>query len=344
MDDSYTYKISATHIIIATGSKTAKLPIPGLDKSAILDSTSILDMVELPKSLTIIGGGVIGMEFAFIYANFGVKVNVVEYLDKILVNLDDDLIERIEHAAKEKNISLYTGAKVKEIKESVQNEMITVFEEEGQEKYIISEKILAAVGRIPNIDGLNVENINIRLNENGKGIMVNDKMQTNVEHIYAIGDVNNKIQLAHAASNQGMIAIDAIIGKNRSLKELSLVPSVIFTTPEVAMVGKTEKQLKKDNHTYKVSKFPYATNGKALSMSKTEGFIKLIYDDTEEKLCGAAIVGEDASNLISSLCIAVQNNLTVEQLSDVIYPHPTLGEMLQEAALGLTIGAIHSHE
>ena len=337
------YKIEAKNIIVATGSKISKINIKGIDLPFVLNSKSALDNKNLPKSITIIGGGVIGMEFAFIYSNFGVKVNVVEYMDRLLTMVDDDISEEIKNIAKLNGINIYTSSKVTKIEESENGDAIVFFENEGKEKYLISENVLVAIGREPNMDGLNIEKTSIELNERGKGIKVDNTLKTNVPGIYAIGDVNNKMQLAHVASHQGIIAVDNILSEDKEMK-YDCVPNVIFTAPEIASVGLTERECMEKKINIKVSKFPFSANGKALTMGESRGFIKIIKDTYNNKIVGASLIGADASSLISTLTVIIKNNIKDEEIADTIFAHPTTGEVIHEAALGLSIGAIHYHE
>ncbi|WWU65985.1 dihydrolipoyl dehydrogenase [Clostridium baratii] len=337
------YKIEAKNIIVATGSKISKINIKGIDLPFVLNSKSALDNKNLPKSITIIGGGVIGMEFAFIYSNFGVKVNVVEYMDRLLTMVDDDISEEIENIARLNGINIYTSSKVTKIEESENGDAIVFFENEGKEKYLISENVLVAIGREPNMDGLNIEKAGIELNERGKGIKVDNTLKTNVPGIYAVGDVNNKMQLAHVASHQGIIAVDNILSEDKEMK-YDCVPNVIFTAPEIASVGLTERECIEKKINIKVSKFPFSANGKALTMGERRGFIKIIKDMDNNKIVGASLIGADASSLISTLTVIIKNNIKDKDIADTIFAHPTTGEVIHEAALGLSIGALHYHE
>ena len=337
------YKIEAKNIIVATGSKISKINIKGIDLPFVLNSTSALDNKNLPKSITIIGGGVIGMEFAFIYSNFGVKVNVVEYMDRLLTMVDDDISEEIKNIAKDNGINIYTSSKVTKIEEAENKDAIVFFENEGKEKYLISENVLVAIGREPNMDGLDIEKTSIELNNRGRGIKVDDTLKTNVPNIYAIGDVNNKMQLAHVASHQGIVAVDNILSKDKKMK-YDCVPNVIFTAPEIASVGLTERECIENKINTKISKFPFSANGKALTMGESRGFIKIIKDIDNNKIVGASLIGVDASSLISTLTVIIKNNIKDEDIIDTIFAHPTTGEVIHEAALGLSIGAIHYHE
>lgn len=332
--------ITTNNIIIATGSKTAKLPIPGSDIPNVIDSTTALELEELPKKLVIIGGGVIGMEFAFIYANFGVDVTVIEYLDEILTACDKDIIEEISKIATNMGIKLYTGSRVKEIIKSEDQQCIVAFDENEETKYLTADKVLMAVGREPFYQELGLEELNIELNDKGKGIKVNDKMLTNIPHIYAIGDVTNKIQLAHVASHQGIIAVQNILGIN-SVMDYSVIPSAIFTEPEIATVGINEKYADQANIAINVGKFPFAANGKAQTYGETRGFVKLIQEKESGKIIGGSIIGPHATDLLGEITLAIKNNLTAEQIMETIHAHPTTAESIHEAALSLEGGALH---
>lgn len=333
------YNINFKDCIIATGSNVTIPNIPGIKSENILTSTEALDNEMLPDNITIVGGGVIGLEFAFMYRNLGVNVNVIEFSDNLLASLDGDISEYIFKVAKEKGIEVYLNSKVTKFNDTTDNKVIITFEEKGEEHYCVSDKVLVAIGRDPNLMGLGLENTSIEINNETKGIKVDSFMRTNVDHIYAVGDVNNLIQLAHAASNQGLIAVDCILGNKRSF-DIKKVPSVIFTSPEIAVVGYSEKDAKNENIEYSIGKFNYESNGKALTMGETEGYIKLL-KDKNNIIIGGAIIGADASTLIATLSTLVSNKLTDESIENTIFAHPTTAEIIHEAALDLSIGAFH---
>lgn len=334
-------KVNAENIIIATGSKTASLNIPGQKLPQVMDSRAALSLKELPESITIIGGGVIGMEFAFIYHSLGVQVQVLEYLDCILPILDKDISDRLKTIAERKGVIFQTGAKVNRIETGLNQEAVVIYEKDGKESFAVSEKVLMAVGRVPNYEELNVEAAGIETRENGRGILVNEYMQTNRPRIYAIGDVNNIIQLAHAASHQGIAAVKHIMGYESRI-DCNVIPNVIFTMPEIASVGKTEAACRKERIAYEAYTFPFSGNGKALIMGDTEGFVKLIKNSGTNEIIGGAIIGPDASSLINAITELVQFGINQEQASEVIFPHPTTGEAILESILGLGLGSVHS--
>lgn len=337
------YTIQASHTLIATGSTISNLNLPGIEHDFVLNSTTALQQKENFSSITIIGGGVIGMEFAFIYANFGIKVNLIEYCDRLLTMVDEDVSEEIKTIAKERGIHVHTSAKVTRIEQDQDGHAVIVFEQGNQERFMTSEKVLVAIGREPNLKGLDIDKAGILLNDNGKGIAVNEHLQTSAAHIYAIGDVTNRIQLAHVASHEGTSAIDHILGKAAAI-HYDMVPNVIFTSPEIASVGLTEQQALQQNLPITISKFPFQANGKALTMREDKGFVKLIKHNDLGTIIGASIIGPEASALISTLTLIIQNGITEEEVIHTIFAHPTTGESIHEAALELGIGALHYHK
>lgn len=334
------YIVKAKDIIIATGSKISKIAIPGIDLPFVMNSTTALSCTELPQSIAIIGGGVIGMEFAFIYKNFGVDVHVIEFMDRLLTMVDSDISKEIQDIAEEENIHVHTSSKVKKIQSSVDGKAVITYEDKDGEHLLVSDKVLVAIGREPNMEGLAIENSGVLLNDKGRGIQVDGSMRTNCKHIYAIGDVTCKIQLAHVASHQGIVAVDNILNKQKDM-DYSAVPNVIFTAPEIASVGMGEDEAKAQGLEIAVSQFSFAGNGKALTMNEPRGFIKLVKNKETGKIIGGSIIGADASSLISALTLAIANGFTDKEITETIFPHPTTGEVIHEAALDFGIGALH---
>lgn len=332
--------VKTKDIILATGSKAVKLPIPGADLKNVMTSDEALKMDTLPKKMIIIGGGIIGMEFAFIYSKFGVEVYVVEYFNSILANLDEDIITEITTAAKDSGIKLFTGSKVEEIIEGEDNQSIVVFTKGEEKKYISADKILMAVGRTPVLESLDIEKLGIKPLEKKKGIAVNEKLQTTVENIYAIGDLTNIIQLAHVASHQGVVAVKNIMGKECSM-DYTVVPSAIFTHPEIATVGISEKDAEKQGLEIEIGKFPFAANGKALTYGERAGFVKIIKEKGTDIVLGGAVIGPHATDLIAEIALAVKNKLKVDQITETIHAHPTTAEAIHEGALALEGGSLH---
>ncbi|MBF8437160.1 dihydrolipoyl dehydrogenase [Halanaerobiaceae bacterium Z-7014] len=342
LDDGKEQILNAENIIIATGSKTADLPIPGMDLPGVITSRDALDLEEMPDKLVVIGGGVIGMEFAFLYANMGVEVTVIEFEDSIVPDADNDITDELTKLARNKKINIHTSSQAKKIAETEgrNNNMLVAFEKEGEEKYIITDKVLVAVGRLPNLPGIDTESLGLELNERRGGIKVDDHMRTSVDGIYAIGDVTDKVMLAHVASHQGIVAADNITGTEHKM-DYKAVPSAIFTDPEVATVGMSEKDAKEAGINYVVGRFPFSANGKVMAMGERRGFVKIIKEEETGQVIGAGIIGLHATDLIASLTLAVNRNLTAHEIAETIHAHPTTAEVIHEAALDTEGGAIH---
>ncbi|MFA5381104.1 MAG: dihydrolipoyl dehydrogenase [Candidatus Izemoplasmatales bacterium] len=329
----------ARNTIIATGAKTKHLHITGIDLPVVIDSEQILTLSTIPQSLTIIGGGVIGMEFAFIFGRLGVRVTVIEFMPQILPAVDLEIVQRLSRYAKMANINVITNAAVTSIEQNETGKAIVKYKQNDTDKFVESDLVLEAVGRIPELGNLSLNNIKINLSKNG-GIEVNSQMQTSNETVYAIGDCTNLVQLAHVASHQAIVAVDNILGVQNKM-EYNFVPSVIFTTPEIATVGKSEKNLLDAGVPYQVSKIPYGSNGKALILNQPIGFIKLFREIKSKRLVGASVFGVEANSLIATLTVALNNNLTVADIKKTIFAHPTLSELIYDSALSLDHEAIH---
>lgn len=334
------YIIKAKDIIIATGSKISKVNIPGIDLPFVMNSTSALSSTDLPKSIAIIGGGVIGMEFAFIYKNFGVEVHVIEFMDRLLTMVDRDISKEIQDIAMEENINIHTGSKVTKIQSSVNGDAVITYADKDGEQLLVCDRVLVAIGREPNMENLAIEKSGVLLNNNGRGIQVDTSMRTNIKHIYGIGDVTNIMQLAHVASHQGIVAVDNILNNHKEM-DYTAVPNVIFTAPEIASVGIGEDEANAKKINIMVSKFSYSGNGKALTMNEPRGYVKLIKNTETGKIIGCSIIGADASTLISGLTLVIANGLTEKEITDTIFPHPTTSEVIPEAAFEFGIGALH---
>ncbi|MDD3957556.1 MAG: dihydrolipoyl dehydrogenase [Candidatus Izemoplasmatales bacterium] len=331
-------QIEPEHIIIATGAKTKHLPFATQKSERILDSEQLLSLKKMPQKMIIIGAGIIGMEFAFIFGRLGCEVRVLEFLPRILPTVDKDLSQRLLRFAKEANIQITTQAQVTGIQDRRDHIEVTYIEKE-QEKTLSADIVLEAIGRIPETQDLGLENTQIALNPNG-GIRVNHSMQTHVEGIYAIGDVTHIIQLAHVASHQALVAVDHILGLDHPM-DYEAIPSVIFTTPEIAVTGKTEIELEREGIAYHTHKVPFSASGKALIQNNQFGFIKLIYHPETKALLGASVFGEDAQHLIAPLTMAIKHRLSFEAIKDTIFAHPTLSELIHEGAMGVLGEAIH---
>lgn len=341
-DDREEKILQAENIIIATGSKAASLPISGTDLPGVISSREALDLNDLPEKMVVIGGGVIGMEFAFLYANMGVEVTVIEFQDSIVPDADKDITDELAKLARNKKINIHTSSQAKKIAETEgrNNNMLVAFEEDGEEKYIITNKVLIAVGRLPNLPGIDAESLGLELNKRRGGIKVDDHMKTSVDGVYAIGDVTDKIMLAHVASHQGIVAADNITNSDHKM-DYRAVPSAIFTDPEVATVGMSERDAKEAGVNFVVGRFPFSANGKVMAMGERRGFVKIIKEEESGRVIGAAIIGVHATDLIATLTLAVNKNLTAHEIAETIHAHPTTAEVIHEAALDTEGGAIH---
>jgi len=329
--------IKTKNIIIATGSKVMKLPIPGIDSGGVITSDEALSLSELPSKMIIIGGGVVGIEFAGIFKALGVEVTVVEMLPRILLPIDEEIASRLTMNLKRKGIEILTDCKVKGIKKNHQNLEVLVSTSEG-EKRLETERVLLAAGRVPELGNIDVQRLGIELEKGA--IKVDEKMKTNIPGIYAVGDVVGKIMLAHVASREGIVAIENISGKE-VLMDYKVVPNCVFSMPEVASVGLTEEEARKENNNIKVSKFPFMANGKALGMGETEGMVKIIADTDTFELLGLHILGVHASDLIAEGTLALSMEATAFEIVNTIHAHPTLAEAIAEAAEGITGKPIH---
>ena len=320
---------SADYIIVATGSVSATLPIPGNDLPGVLTSKEILDIEEIPQRLCVIGGGVIGLEFASIFKSFGSEVTVLEYCKDILPRFDTDLAKRLKQSLGKRGIEIQTQAQVLSI-ETSDNAFNVKFIRKGKEEIVEADKILMAVGRQANVASLNLSDIGLEYSP--KGIPVNENMQTNLSHIYAIGDINGKMMLAHAATFQGIVALDHIMGLSDEI-DLSVMPAAVFTSPEAATVGMTEEDCKEAGIAVKCLKSFFRANGKAVTMGETDGFCKLIVEaESPARILGCHLYGPHSSDLIQEVAALISRKATLEEFQSIIHTHPTLVEVLQSAA------------
>lgn len=344
---------AADYIIIATGSVSASLPIPGADLPGILTSREILDLQEVPKRLCVIGGGVIGLEFASVFRSFGSEVTVLEYFKDILPRFDSDLSKRLKQSLGKRGIEICTQAQVTGIEhmydtslrdssEPCQSLYRVTYTRKGKEEAVEADKVLMAVGRKANVESLNLADIGLEFTP--RGITVDERtMQTNIPHIYAVGDINGKMMLAHAATFQGIVALDHIMGVGNSI-DLSVMPAAVFTSPEAASVGMTEEDCQAADVPVKCLKSFFRANGKAVTMAETDGFCKLIVAAEPKegftspyepgRILGCHLYGPHASDIVQEACALISRKATLEEFQSVIHTHPTLTEVLQSAVHG----------
>ena len=344
---------AADYIIIATGSVSASLPIPGADLPGILTSREVLDLQEVPKRLCVIGGGVIGLEFASVFRSFGSEVTVLEYFKDILPRFDSDLSKRLKQSLGKRGIEICTQAQVTGIEhmcdtslrdssEPCQSLYRVTYTRKGKEEAVEADKVLMAVGRKANVGSLNLADIGLEFTP--RGITVDERtMQTNIPHIYAVGDINGKMMLAHAATYQGIVALDHIMGVENVI-DLSVMPAAVFTSPEAASVGMTEEDCQAADVPVKCLKSFFRANGKAVTMAETDGFCKVIVADEPKegftspyepgRILGCHLYGPHASDIVQEACALISRKATLEEFRSVIHTHPTLTEVLQSAVHG----------
>lgn len=328
------------NVIIATGAKPKSLPHLKADGTYILNSDDILQMEQLPKSIIIIGGGVIGIEWASMLQDLGVQVTVVEAKD-ILLDQDEDIRNELKKELTRRGIKFYTNATIQS--ETVildENEMSLEIVKDGELLNVSAEKVLLAVGREPNIAELGITNTTIEV-ENG-AIVVNDMYQTKESHIYAIGDCIGGLQLAHVASKEGIIAVEHMAGLKPEPLNVHAIPSCIYSYPEVAKVGLTEREATEQGYEIKVGKFPFQANGKAHVYGETNGFVKIVADTQTEDILGVHMIGPTVTEMISEANLAKMLDASVWEVSQTIHPHPTVSESFFEAALAVDGKQIHS--
>jgi len=327
-------KIVSKYVIIATGSRPAELENIKRDGNFIWNSDDAVSLKEIPKRLLIIGAGAVGLEFASIYSRLGSEVMVIEIANQILPGVDSECANILKRALEKQNIKISTNSKVIGYKGNVFE-----IEIDGKVENFEFDKVLLAIGRKPNVENLNLEKLGISLNEKGF-IKVNEKLQTNVENIYAIGDVIGQPLLAHKASKEGIIAVEIIAGIE-SKYDIKYIPSVVYTNPELASVGLSEEEAKRRGYKIKVGKFPISANGKALSMNITDGIAKIITNEENDEILGIHIVSPEASSLIAEGTLAMESYLTSEDIALTVHPHPSISEILMEAAENVKKKAIH---
>lgn len=330
-------EIATKKVVIATGSVPARIPVPGLDLPAVVTSDEILELTKVPASLIVIGGGVIGAEFASIFNGLGSKVTIVEMLPLILPPVDEEIVRRYTQLLRTQGLDVHTGATVKAV-EKKEALLEVVFDTAKGESKVSAEMVLVAVGRSPYTEGVGLSEIGVNMNR--RAVAVNERLETNIDGIYAIGDAIGGIMLAHVASYEGEVAVENALGHSRTV-DYRVVPNCIFTTPEIAGVGLTEKEVKEKGIPYKVSRFPFSALGRAHAMGDTTGLVKLIGEADSKRILGVHILGPHATDLISEGAIAMHMEGTAEDIAHTIHAHPTLPEAMAEAALGQLDGSLH---
>jgi dihydrolipoamide dehydrogenase len=320
-------------VIIATGSKPSSLPGMEIDKDRIISSTEALSLPDLPKSMVVIGGGVIGLELGSVYARLGTKVEVVEYMDSIIPTMDRGLGKELNRVLKKLGLKFHLSHKVTSV---VNNGKSVTVKAEGKkgEIEIEADYCLMSVGRRPYTDGLNLEAAGLKTDERGR-IEVNDHLQTAVPNIYAIGDVIRGAMLAHKAEEEGVLVAETMAGQKPHI-DYNLIPGVVYTWPEVASVGQTEEQLKEKSVAYKTGQFAFRANGRAVAGMDLDGFVKVLSDEETDEILGVHIIGPRAADLIAEAVVAMEFRASAEDIARMSHAHPTTSEVTKEAALAAT--------
>lgn len=321
------------HCILATGAVTRLIPGTELSERVVTYEEQIMQD-KLPKSIIIAGAGAIGVEFAYVHANYGVEVTIVEFLDRALPLEDEEVSAELEKQYKRKGIKLLTSTKVEKIEDTGSGVRVTVTDAEGKQQVLEAERVLQAIGFKPRVEGYGLENAGVTLTERG-AVEINGKMQTSVPHIYAIGDVTAKLMLAHVAEAMGVIAAENIAGVETIELDFDMMPRATYCQPQVASFGYTEKQARDKGYDINVAKFPFQANGKAHGLGDTVGFVKLISDKQYGELLGAHLIGPDVTELLPELTLARMAELTPNEIARNVHAHPTLSEAIKEAAHGL---------
>ena len=332
--------IFAEKIIIATGSVPSSLPGIDFDEKIIVSSTGVLKLDKVPKKMVVVGGGYIGLEMGSVWSRLGSEVHVVEFLDHITPGMDKEISNEFMKILKKQGIKFHMQHKVDQIIKKNSSAVISTTDKDGNKKDFDCEVVLVSVGRKPNTKGLNLEKIGLNL-DNKNRIQTDKYFKTNLDNIYAIGDVISGPMLAHKAEDEGIAAAENIVGQSGHVN-YDTIPGVIYTTPEVASIGKTEEQLNNLNIKYKIGKFSFMANSRAKAIDDTEGFVKILADEKTDKVLGAHLIGPHAGELIAEIGIAMEFGASSEDIARTCHAHPTFSEAVKEAALSVDKRAIHS--
>ena len=338
-NDKSEIKIKTDKTIISTGSEPLSLPGIDFDEKKILSSTGALNISKLPKKMVVVGGGYIGLEMGSVWSRLGTEVHVVEYLDHITPGLDKEISNEFMKILKKQNIKFELNTKVEKISKNDQGVIIETSNKDAKNK-IEADVVLISVGRKPYTDKLNLKKIGVNLDKKGK-ITVNKNFETNVKNVYAIGDVIDGPMLAHKAEEEGIAVAELIAGQSGHVN-YDIIPGVIYTSPEVAYVGKNEEELKEKKVNYKVGKFPFMANSRAKAINEPEGFVKILAESTTDRVLGVHIIGPHAGEMIAEMSVAMEFGASSEDIARTCHAHPTFSEAIKEAALSVDKRQIHS--
>ncbi len=333
-NDGSSETIESKYTIIATGSKPSSLPFINLDKERIITSTEALNLKEIPKHLIVIGGGVIGLELGSVYKRLGAEVTVVEFMDRIIPGMDGALSKELQKVLRKQGMKFNLQTAVSGVERSGDTVKVTAKDKKGEEVTFEGDYVLVSVGRKPYTDGLGLEKAGVELDERGR-VKVNDHLQTNVQNIYAIGDVVQGAMLAHKAEEEGVFVAETLAGQKPHIN-YNLIPGVVYTWPEVAGVGKTEEQLKEAGVTYKVGNFPMRALGRSRASGDTDGFVKILADEKTDEILGFHMIGARAADLIAEGVTAMEFRASAEDLTRMSHAHPTYAEAIKEACMDAT--------
>ena len=321
--------LQCDHLIVATGSSPARIPIPGVDLPGVVDSTGLLNMTTCPKHIIIVGGGVIGVEFATFFYRLGVPVTIVEMLDRVLGPLAKDITDFVEAELKRCGVELVLGVRVESIEAGLKVNYAAV--KDGAKGSVEGDVVLMAGGRAPNTKGIGLEKLGVRMDRKGF-VEIDGLCRTNVPGVYAIGDINGKMQLAHVASAQGLLVADHIAGKPCKQLNYNRIPSCVYCNPETAMVGLTEEQARATGREIGTGTFNLSGNGKALTMGENKGLVKFVYDKATDEILGFHVIGPRATDLAAEVAAVMECEGTVAEIGRTVHPHPTVSEVVMEAA------------
>ena len=332
--------LKTDNVIIATGSDPVSLPGVKFDEKVIVSSTGALSLEQVPKKMVVVGGGYIGLEMGSVWSRLGAEVQVVEFLDHITPGMDKEISNEFMKILKKQGLKFNMQNKVESIKNNKSGAVVSTVDNNGNKNNFECDVVLISVGRKPNTKGLNLETIGIKLDER-KRIKTDKMFKTNIENVYAIGDVISGPMLAHKAEDEGIAVAENISGQSGHVN-YDTIPGVVYTTPEVASIGKTEEQLKESNVKYKIGKFSFMANSRAKAIDDAEGFVKILADETTDKVLGAHIIGPHAGELIAEIGVAMEFGASSEDIARTCHAHPTFSEAVKEAALSVDKRAIHS--
>ena len=332
--------LKTDNVIIATGSYPVSLPGVEFDEKVIVSSTGALKLEQVPKKMVIVGGGYIGLEMGSVWSRLGAEVQIVEFLDHITPGMDKEISNEFMKILKKQGIKFNMQNKVESIKNNKSGAVVSTVDKDGNKNNFECDVVLISVGRKPNIKGLNLETIGIKLDDK-KRVKTDKMFKTNIENIYAIGDVISGPMLAHKAEDEGIAVAENIAGQSGHVN-YDTIPGVVYTTPEVASIGKTEEQLKEKNIKYKIGKFSFMANSRAKAIDDAEGFVKILADEKTDKVLGAHLIGPHAGELIAEIGIAMEFGASSEDIARTCHAHPTFSEAVKEAALSVDKRAIHS--